>query len=377
MNKLRRLVAAVREKHAVVCDDADGVSHHRRPAAHERAADVRLEEMHATAVDNTRDDLRDVVRLPDRRRRDAEQLLGWVQRLLVRPLHNSAWQRCRLRPVQRRHDLAGNAQRLGLVGSEVVRHPRHGRVHLGAAEFLVPDDLTGGHLHERRTAEVHLRLFLDHDDVVRQPRVVRAAGGAAAENDGYRRQARFRALRKHAEGVTAAVEDLVLLREVRTGGLNTRDNGQPILVADLEKAQPFDDAVLALSTPGDRGDIDGDAHLDAVHDTDARDHTRPAVFLPATETGERHELEEGGVRVQHRFKTLPRRELSTLLVSRNVTLATFLADHLDLLLEFRGELGHHLEVVHVRRARRVDVCRHGLEWGRCHYVCLLSIKYRN
>ncbi|MFN8149041.1 MAG: hypothetical protein U0R76_16460 [Candidatus Nanopelagicales bacterium] len=51
-------------------------------------------------------------------------------------------------------DVAPDAQRVGLVGREVVGETADARVHLGAAELLLVGVLVDRHLHQRRTAEV-------------------------------------------------------------------------------------------------------------------------------------------------------------------------------------------------------------------------------
>src|SRR5437016_972367 len=66
----------------------------------------------------------------------------------------------------------------------------------------------GGHLHQRRPAEVHARALADEDVVVAHPRLVRATGGGTAEDHRDRRDARARQGRD-------VVEEAPALGEVR------------------------------------------------------------------------------------------------------------------------------------------------------------------
>src|SRR5204862_6626265 len=81
LDEVRRLERALREENAVVGDDPDRVAPDPREAGDERRPVERLELVEARAVDDPRDDLAHVVRLPRALRDDAVELLGRVERL--------------------------------------------------------------------------------------------------------------------------------------------------------------------------------------------------------------------------------------------------------------------------------------------------------
>ena len=214
LDEMRALHRALREQHAVVGDDPDRHAHHMREAADQRRPEPRLELVEPRAVDQPRDHLADVVGRAQVGRHHAEDLLGIVGRLLRR-LHRH---RRRLRPVQPRHRLPRQRQRMRVVLGEIVGDPRQPGVHVAAAELLGRHLLAGRRLHQRRPGEED-RALLPHDDRhVRHRRHVGAAGGAGPHH--HRdlrdpRRAHPRLVVEDPPEVVAVGEHLVLVRQVR------------------------------------------------------------------------------------------------------------------------------------------------------------------
>src|SRR5262249_48329867 len=145
-------------------------------------AESRLELEELRGIDQTCDDLAYVIGDAIVDRYHTAQLIGAVARL---PRGLAVERRQSLVPSERAHDLARDAQGVGIVFGEILRHARYGGVHLGPAEFLVAGNLAGGGLQQRWTGEEDLRTSSYHDNVVAQPRVIGASGGRGAMHNGY------------------------------------------------------------------------------------------------------------------------------------------------------------------------------------------------
>ena len=77
--------------------------------------------------------------------------------------------------------------RVEFVDREVIGQTRCPGVHLGAAQRLVVGFLAGGHLHQGRAGQEHLRAFLDHHHVVGHAGHICPARGGIAEDQRDRR----------------------------------------------------------------------------------------------------------------------------------------------------------------------------------------------
>ena len=217
------------EQHAaVVGQDADRIAVQVGPAGHQRRPVERLELVELRAVDDAGDHVARVERDAQIRRHDADQFLGVEARL-----DDRSRRRALLAPVQPGDDAAADPDRVEFVDGEVVGQTRSAGMHLGAAERLVVGLLAGGHLHQRRPGEEHLRAFLDHHDVVGHAGDVGAARGGVAEHQRDGRDARRRQPGQVAEALPAGDEDLLLCRQVGAAGLDQRDHRQPVLQGDL------------------------------------------------------------------------------------------------------------------------------------------------
>ena len=207
-----------------------------REAADQRRAEARLELVEAGAVDDARDHLPDVVGGGEARRHHAEDLVGVVSRLLRR-LHRRAG---RPRPVQPRHRLPRQRQRVRVVVGEVVGDAGEPGVHVAAAEILRAHLLAGRRLHQRRAGEKDRALLLHDDGHVRHRRHVGPAGGAGAHDHRDLRDAagaQVGLVVEDAPEVVAVGEDLVLVRQVRPARIHQVDARQPALGGDLLRAQ--------------------------------------------------------------------------------------------------------------------------------------------
>ena len=146
-------------------------------------------------------------------------------------------------------------------------------MHLRTAERLVVGLLAGRHLDQRRAAEEHLGLLLDHHHVVAHPGHVRAAGGASCRTPARRSGRRSaRAAVRSRNSCAAGDEDLLLRRQVGAAGLDEVDGRQPVLLAICAARNIFF-TVHGLLAPPLHGRVVGDDHaLDALDHADAGDH---------------------------------------------------------------------------------------------------------
>ena len=143
-------------------------------------------------------------------------------------------------------------------------------MHPGPAELLVVGVLPGGHLHQRRPAEEHLRAAVDHHDVVAHARDVGPAGGGVAEDQGDRRDARRGQLGDVTEDPAARQEDLRLGGQVGPAGLHEVDERQPVAPRRLQRPADLAQRVRVRGAAA-HGRVVGDDH--ALH---AGDHTDTA-----------------------------------------------------------------------------------------------------
>ncbi len=170
------------------------------------------------------------------------------------------------------------------------------RVHLGPAELLGRDVLTGRGLHERRAAEEDRPGALDDDRLVAHRRHVGAAGRARAHHEGDLRDGRgghpSLVVEDPAE-VVAVGEDLGLEGQERAAAVDQIDAGEPVLEGDLLGPQVLLDGHRVVRAALDgrvvRDDDAGRAldPPDAGHDARAR-----RVVVVQAGRGERAQLQE-------------------------------------------------------------------------------------
>ena len=205
--------------------------------------------------------------------------------------------RAELAPVEAGDDAAAEADRVVLVGGEVVGEPGDSGVHLGAAERLVVGLLARRHLQQRRPGEEHLGPLLDHHDVVGHAGQVGAARGGVAEHEGDRRDAVRRRPGEVAERPPAGDEDVLLGRQVGAAGLDEVDRRQPVLEGDVGRTERLAQRVRVARPAFHRRVARADQALDAADDADAGDDAGADGVRRAV-GGQRAELEERRVLVE-------------------------------------------------------------------------------
>ncbi len=284
--------------------------------------------MEARPVDDPRDDFLHVERLSDVDGRDAEKLLRVVERLF----DGSAPRRTQLLPVQLRHDLSPQSDRVALVRGQVVRYARDAAVHLGAAQLLLGAVFVDRHLHQRRPAEEYLRPLLHHHHVVRHAGYVGAAGRGRAEDQADGGNALGGAAGDLAEATSARHEDLRLERQVRPSGFGEVDDRHAVLLADLHGADALGQAVGIEAATPHRRFVGGDHALDAGDHADARDDASPQVEIRPPGR-ERHQLEKRRIAVEQQLDALARHQLAPPDVPLHVLLAAAGAHQLELFVQ--------------------------------------------
>ena len=207
---------------------------------------------------------------------------------------------------------------MGVVVREVIDHARLPRVHVAAAERLGVDDLAGGGLHQRRTAEEDGALLAHDDRLVAHGRHVGAARGARTHHHRELRDAARRHLRLVVEDpseVLAIGEHVVLARQERAARIDQVDARQPVLERDVLRAQVLLDRDRVVGAALHRGVVADDHALDAAHAADAGDHAAGrdpvAVQLVA---GELPDLEERRARVEQAIDPVAHEHLAARLV---------------------------------------------------------------
>ena len=230
-----------------------------------------------------------------------------------------------------------------LVLGEVVGQAGGARVHLGAAERLVVGLLAGRHLHQRRAAQEHLGLLLDHHGVVAHAGDVGAAGRRVAEDQRDRRLLGRGAARDVAEQLAARDEDLLLRRQVRAARLDQRDRRQPVLLGDLAGAEDLLDRPRVAGPALHGRVVGGDHALDALDDADPG-HDAGADREVAAPAGERRELEEGAAGVDEQLDPLAGQQLAARVVALDVLLPAA-GDRLRVLGLEVGELVEHRRAI--------------------------------
>ena len=226
----------------------------------------------------------------------------------------------------------------------MVGHAGEPRVHIAAAEVLGGDDFAGCRLHQRRSAEKDRALVGDDDRLVAHRRHVRAAGRARPEHYRDLRDPRRRhrgLVIEDAAEVLAIGKYIVLVRQIRSAGVDQVDAGQPVLARDLLGAQVLfyrdrvirsaldgrvvaDDHALAARDPSDAGD-------------DAGRRCRVLVHIPR---GELRQLEKWRAGIEQHLHAVARQQLAACDVLGARFRAAADRDLRDLLLEV-GRLGAH------------------------------------
>ena len=218
-----------------------------------------------------------------------------------------------------------------------------------AAQALLVDLLTGDRLHQRRAAEGQRALASHHGHEVREPRDV---GGARRARADHGRHLRYHAAHQHllAKQVSAGSEGADHVGMMTAPGVDARARGvdEPHHgPASTEGHGPEARHLLFAGLPDaaalHREVVGGDAHHAAIHLAEGAHHAvcrsvvalSRSAHLPAVKT----DLEELAV-VEQQVETLAGRELSPLVLARDLVGATHLAHPLAACLELRHALPH-------------------------------------
>ncbi len=320
----------------MVREHTDRVPVELGPPGDERCAVARLELVEVAVVDDAGEHVARIEGDAQVGRRDPDQLLLVVAR---RPASTPRW-RAELAVVEAAHDAAPDPQGIGLVDGVVIGETADASVHVGAAQALVVAVLAGGHLHERRTAEEHLRALLDHHDVVAHAGHVGAAGRGVAEDDGHGRDRLTGQAGEVAERLAAGDEDLALVGEVGAAGLDHVDQRQAVLASDLHRPQRLLHGPRRARAAAHGGVVGDDHALDVLDDADAGEHAG-ADREVAAPRGERRELEQRSVAVDEQLDPLSAQQLAALAVALDVLVTATVVDERQL----AAVLGEQLEEV--------------------------------
>ena len=337
-DELRALLRLGREEDAVVGHDADRVAAEGRPAAHQLGAVGLLELLEAGAVDDAGEDLAHVEGHPHVHRRDAEQLLGRVERLVGRSTGGAG---AEPPPVQVGDDAAGDADRVGLVAGQVVAQARDPGVHARPAQLLLVGLLADRHLHQRRPAQEDAGPVLDHDRVVAHAGEVGPAGGRRAEHHADGGDALRRELGQAAELLAPGDEHVGLAGQVGPSGLDQEQQREAVLLGHVHGAQQLADRGRARR-PAAHGRVVGDDEALGVRHLGQRHHDAAADRVARVQPGERAQLEHRGAGVDQRLEALAHHHLAAGAVALHV---------------LRPAAGQHLVV---QGAHLVDQRAHGL-----------------
>ena len=287
--------------------------------------------MEPARVDDAADHLAHVVRRPRVGRDDVVELLGVLERLLD---DCGGLGRGPVVAAEGVDDAAHDAQRVGVVVGEVVDDARLARVHVTAAEVLRADDLAGGRLHQRRSAEEDRALLLDDDGLVGHRRHVGAAGRARAHHRGDLRDALRREVGLVEEDpaeVVAVGEHLVLHRQEGAAAVDEVDAGQPVDPGHLLRPEVLLDRDGVVGAALDGGVVGDDDALAAADPADAGDDagrgdgvgTVGVAVHPGR--GQRAQLQERAARVEQPVDPLAREQLAAVEVLAPGGLAAALA----------------------------------------------------
>ena len=187
-------------------------------------------------------------------------------------------------------------------------------MNITATELLGRDHLTGGRLHQRRTAEKDRALVAHDDGFVAHRRHVRATGRARAHDDGDLRNGRGRhvgLVEEDAAEVLGVGKHFVLAGQVRAARIHEVDAGQPVLFGDALRAQVLLDGHRIVGAALHRGVVADDDAFAAGDAPDAGDDAGARRFIAVHAEGrERRELEKRRARIEQHFHPVAGQQFS-------------------------------------------------------------------
>ena len=165
-----------------------------------------------------------------------------------------------------------------------------------ATEILGRDDLAGGGLHQRRSAEKDRALVAHDHGFIAHRRDVRAAGCARPQHRGDLRDALRAEIGLVVEDpaeMLAVREHLVLARQEGTAGVDQINAGQSILRRDLLCAQVLLDRDRVVGTTFDRRVVGHDHAFAAGDPADSGDDAGAGALVVVHPVGgQRREFEQ-------------------------------------------------------------------------------------
>lgn len=172
-DEVRALQRGFAEKHSVVRDDSDQVTADASEPGYERRPKLLLELEEPTAIGYSRDHLADVVRGPEVRRHDADE----IGRIMRRRLRWRDVPRRERLLSERRDDLSHDSEGMQVIVRDVVDDSGDSRVHVASPELLGGNDLSRRRSYEGWASEEDRALLANDDRLVAHRWDVRASRG--------------------------------------------------------------------------------------------------------------------------------------------------------------------------------------------------------
>ena len=165
-----------RKQDAIISDDANRIAVYPRKAADQCRAIQGFEFVEFRTVDNAGDHFADIERNSELRRDNPVQFRWIVCRLNRVSPHYIL----KLFDVQIPHGSPYDGKCLTIAFSEVIRHSRHPRMHIGTAKVFSADDFAGCRFDQRWPAEKDRPLPLNNNTFIRHGRDIGASRGTRA-----------------------------------------------------------------------------------------------------------------------------------------------------------------------------------------------------
>ena len=149
-------------------------------------------------------------------------------------------------------------------------------MHIGTAERLGVDDLTGCGLHQRWSAEEDRALFLDDDGLITHRRHIRPTRGARTHDHsdlGETERTHARLVVEDAAEVLAIWKHLILQGQKCATRIHQVDAGQAILQGHFLRAKMLLYGDREIGAPFDRRIVGDNQHFLTLDPADAGDQT--------------------------------------------------------------------------------------------------------
>ena len=291
------------EQHAVIGYDTDQIAMNPRKPGDDRRAVARLELVQTAAVNQTGNDLVDIVGDTGIVRDDAVEFSRIIGRVFGRF------------PVEREFpgageilkNRAGDFQGVGIILGQVVGYARHPRVYISAAEFFRGDFLARGRFHQRRTAQENRALVFDDYVLIRHGRHIRSPGGAGAHHHGDLGDAQgghAGFVVENTPEVFAVRENIGLKGQVRAAGIHQIHTRQAVLLTDFLGAQMLFDGHGIIGAAFDRGIVGNNDGLAALNQPDAGDNAGRGRIVIHAVRGQGRQLQKRRIRIKQGLNTL-------------------------------------------------------------------------